>query len=82
MNSFYITLPSFSLRHGILHNNIAPFTRNYGNNMAYNYTSSKINGFNVTPLCKYVPLVVFHAVLCHYARVLLIVHCNNFVENT
>lgn len=50
--------------------------------MAYNYTSSKINGFNVTPLCKYVPLVVFHAVLCHYARVLLTVHCNNFVENT
>lgn len=83
MNSFYITLPSFSLRYGILYNNIAPFTSNYGNNnMAYNYASCEINGFNVTPMCKYVLSVVFHAVLCHYVRALLIVHCNNFVENT
>lgn len=81
MNSFYITLPSFSLRHGILQNDIDPFTRNYGNNMAYNYASSEINGFNVTPMCKYVLSVVFHAVLCHYVRVLLIVYCNNFLEN-
>lgn len=48
----------------------------------YNTTLSEINGFNVTPLCKYVPPMVFHAVLCDDARVLLIVHSNNFVGNT
>ena len=57
MNTFYIKLPSFSLMDGLLSSNIVPFTRNYGN-MAYNTTSTEVNSFNVTLLCKYIPLMV------------------------
>lgn len=67
MNTFFIILPSLSLR--AYYNNVVPFTRNYANNMAYNTTSPEANSFNVTLLCKYVPPVVFHAASCHYAGV-------------
>ena len=67
MNTFHIKLPSFSLMDGLLNSNIVPFTSNNGN-MAYHTTSTEVNGFKVTLLCKYVPPMVFHAALCHCAR--------------
>lgn len=58
-----------------------PFPEDCANNMAYSTTSSETNDF-ITPPCEYVPPVVFHAVLCDYARLLLIVHSNNFEGST
>lgn len=48
--------------------------------MAYNTTSTQVNGFKVSLLCEYVPPMVFHAALCHGARGR---SCdpNNFVGN-
>lgn len=66
MNTFYVIVLSFLLMDGLLNGNFVPLTRNYGN-MASNATSTEVNGFIVTMLCKYVPPMLFHPALCHYA---------------